>query len=197
MKVKITFFGILMLLTLIVTKSYLSLAALVAAGLHELGHLAVARFCKVPIKELKLDIFGAAITPAGEFASYKKEIAVALGGPFVNLFCFAAFAPAFIDEHEFLSFFLAASAFLGVLNLLPIESFDGGRLIYCLVALFINPHAAEKTLSVLSVFCLFVLWMISVYLMIKLGASLSMFVFSFALMCKFFTNQKSRMSEDN
>ena len=48
MKIKVTFFGILMLLSLIVTKSYLSLAALLAAGLHEIGHLVAARLCNVP-----------------------------------------------------------------------------------------------------------------------------------------------------
>ena len=194
MKIKITFFGILMLLALIVTKSYLSLAALIAAFLHELGHLLFAKTCNVAIKELKLDIFGASITPAEGFSSYKKEIAVALGGPLVNLVGFAVFMPFFDGTFEFFQMFIAASAFLGILNLLPIEGFDGGRIIYCSLALFCDLDTAQTVISAFSAICLFLLWMLSVYFMITSGASLSMFVFSFALLCKFFTNQKSKIA---
>ena len=193
MKIKVTFFGILMLASLIATKSYLSLVALLAALLHEIGHLCVARACNVPIKELRFDIFGASITPKESFSSYKKEIAVALGGPLVNIVCFVILLPFLKAQSEILNLFLATSAFLGLLNLLPIEGFDGGRVIYCTVALVSTAESADKAISFLSVLCLFSLWMLSVYLMIRTGGSISMFVFSFALLCKIFVNQKNKI----
>ena len=112
MKIKISFFGALMIVSLIFTRSYLSLAALLAAFVHEIGHLFVASICGVPIKELKLDIFGASLTPTHAFCSYKKEIAVAIGGPAVNLiFAFLIFA--FCGSRgSFLQLFMLSSFFL-------------------------------------------------------------------------------------
>ena len=93
MKIKITFLGFLMIISLIFTRSYLSLAALLAAFIHEMGHLLAASLCNVPIRELKLDIFGASLTPTHAFRSYKKEMVLAAGGPLVNLiFAFFIFA---------------------------------------------------------------------------------------------------------
>jgi hypothetical protein len=43
LKIKISFFGVLMIAVLIVTRSFLSIAALLAALLHELGHIVAAR----------------------------------------------------------------------------------------------------------------------------------------------------------
>lgn len=192
MKIKISFFGILMIISLIFTRSYLSLAALLAAFTHEMGHLFAASVCGVPIKELKLDIFGAALTPEKAFYSYKKEIAVASGGPLVNLI-FAFFIIVFCKSRgPFLELFLTASLFLGVLNLLPIRDFDGGRILHCSVSSVLSVRIADRICSVASFVVLLALWMLSVYMMLQFGASLSLFVFSFALLCKIFLLNKSQ-----
>jgi len=192
MKIKISFFGILMIISLIFTRSYLSLAALLAAFVHEMGHLFAASLCEVPIKELKLDIFGAALTPEKMFCSYKKEMAVAVGGPLVNLI-FALLIFAFIKERgQFLELFMVASLFLGGLNLLPIHDFDGGRIAYCALSSLFSPRAADMLCSTASFMILLILWMLSVYMMLQFGASLSLFVFSFALLCKLFVSKKNQ-----
>lgn len=191
MKIKISFFGVLMLVSLVLTQSYLSLAALLASFVHELGHLLSASICDVAIKELKLDIFGASLTPTRAFQSYKKEIAVALGGPFVNIF-FGVFILIFgTGRGAFLNMFMTASFFLGVLNLLPICDFDGGRVLNCALCSVSAPQLSEHVCSAASFSVLFVMWMLSVYMLLQFGASLSLFVFSFALLCKMVASKKN------
>lgn len=184
MKIKISFFGVLMIISLIFTRSYLSLAALLAAFVHEMGHLLMASICNVPMKELRLDIFGAALTPEKAFCSYKKEMAVAAGGPAVNL-VFAAFILIFCKSRgQFLELFVVSSLFLGGLNLLPIRDFDGGRIAHCALSSVFSVRLADGICAVTSFVILFFLWLLSVYMMLQFGASLSLFVFSFALLCK-------------
>ena len=192
MKIKISFFGVLMVASLIFTRSYLSLAALLAALTHELGHLLAASICGVKIGELRLDIFGAALTPSRAFCSYKKEMTVALGGPVVNL-SFAFFIFAFCKGRgDFLDLFMVSSFFLGGLNLLPIRDFDGGRIARCALSSLFSIRVADTVCAVFSFVILLALWMISVYMMLQFGASLSLFVFSFALLCKAILLNKSQ-----
>ena len=88
-KITVSFFALIMVLSLILARAYLSLAALLAAALHELGHIGAARACRVRFASLKLNIFGASLSSSGEIPSYRQEIAIAACGPAVNLFCAA------------------------------------------------------------------------------------------------------------
>ena len=191
MKIKVSFFGVLMLLSLIFTHAYLSLAAIIAAFFHELGHFAVAHFCNVSVEELKLDIFGATIKLKKELCSYKKEAVIALGGPAVNVLIFGVLLFFKSSLSGFVGLFAVASLFLGILNLLPIENFDGGRIIYCLLIDKVDFPIAYRISQTLSLICLIFLWMLSVYLILRVSASLSMFVFSFSLLCRTFVKKES------
>lgn len=186
MKLKVSFFFILMLGALIFSHSYLSLSALLAATLHELGHIIAAKICSVPMGELKLGIFGASLKPSFSLSSYPKEIFLAAAGPFVNLLTFLIFSNQMESQNEFVRMFLVSSLFLGVLNLLPIEDLDGGRILKCVLLFKLSPQPAEALCKVLSFLVVFSLWALSVYLLLRLSASLSLFVFSLALFSKIF-----------
>jgi stage IV sporulation protein FB len=185
-KLSISLFGVLMIISLFFTHSYLSLAALAAAFIHELAHIAMARAVGVELSRLRLDIFGASLMMSGEMSSYKKEAAVAIAGPLSNIILFFILLPFSSAENEYLSLFMGASLFLGLLNLLPIKDLDGGRVLFCTLASLFSLNAAQAVLRVLSFLTIFSLWSLSVYLILRLGASLSLFVFSSALFCKTF-----------
>lgn len=191
MKIKISFFCIIMTASLFLTHSYISLASLLAAALHELGHIICAKLCSIPLQELKLGIFGASLTPKGIICSYKKEILLAASGPAFNIFSAIALFLFFNTLGNFGEFFMLSSLFLGFLNLLPIRDFDGGRILHCLICQTLSPRVADAICSRLSFLLIITLWMISVYLLLRLTASLSLFVFSSALFCKIFIPQKN------
>jgi membrane-associated protease RseP (regulator of RpoE activity) len=78
---------------------------------------------------------------------------------------------------------------LGILNLLPIREFDGGRILGALLCRVGSQRAAQKTVNALSFFCVFTLWSFSVYLLLRFAASLSLFVFSISLFFKLFIRE--------
>lgn len=191
MKISLSLSGVVMILALFITHSYISIAALLGALIHEAAHILMAKLCKIDLRELKLGIFGAALTTSDISLSYKKEILIALAGPTANLLSAAILIP-FLSQpsgeaREFLELFVTASIFLGALNLLPIKDFDGGRALFCLISYFGSPKAAERTVTVSSVILIFSLWALSSYLLLKLASSLSLFIFSLSLFCKFFS----------
>ena len=159
LKIKIGFFSLLLFLILVLTRPDYFTALFIAVSIHELGHLVGARLCKIPLKELKLGIFGAGLTPSNSLISYKKEIILCFFGPLANFFtvfiCFVFKIK--ITSPVFYNFLLSSFA-LGTVNLLPIESFDGGRILSALLFLFISQDRARRIVSVISLIFIFSLW---------------------------------------
>ena len=162
---------------------------LLAALLHEVGHLAVAMMMKIPVKCIRIDIFGACIETDSLICSYVKEAILCLSGPAVNLISATIFPNFFPFET---SLFTISSVALAVINLLPIKSFDGGRALSCILLRFLPPDAVSAITNILSFVCIFILWSISVYFIMRVGAYLSLFVFSAALFAKMFLPYDAR-----
>ena len=188
LKIKLSFSGAIMIIALIFTHSYLSLAAILAAFCHELGHIIAAKLQRIPLGELKLGIFGASLTSKPLLCSYKSEIILAAAGPLVNLISAAILLP--FCKNDFCALFVAASLFLGILNLLPIYEFDGGRILYCLLSPHLSLTAVTTVIKTISFILIFTLWSLSVYLLLRLSSSVSLFVFSLSLFSKIFLSQK-------
>lgn len=184
LKIKLSFSGAIMIIALIFTHSYLSLAAILAAFCHELGHIIAAKLQRIPLGELKLGIFGASLTSKPLLCSYKNEIILAAAGPLVNLISAAILLP--FCKNDFCALFVAASLFLGILNLLPIYEFDGGRILFCALSYLHSQELARKIIFALSFILIFALWTLSVYLLLRLSSSLSLFIFSLSLFSKIF-----------
>ena len=170
-----------------------TLVALSAAALHELGHICAAKLTGIHLSSLSLDLLGARLTTERRLSSYKNEIILCAAGPTTNFLCSLAALSVghFISNgqiKEFVNFFAASSAALGILNLLPIKSFDGGRILDCALTRFFGIYVASKIISVLSFLCCFSLWSLSVYLMMRSGSSLSLFVFSISLFSRIFVS---------
>ncbi|MBR6681061.1 MAG: site-2 protease family protein [Clostridia bacterium] len=189
LKIKTGFFSLLLSLTLILTKPNYFPALFLSVFIHELGHLLGAKLCRVTIKELKLGIFGAGLSPKDALISYKKEIVLCLLGPLANFLSILAahmIIPRSLLDNEFFSNFLMSSLALGVLNLLPVESFDGGRIFLSLLSLRLSPKLSGAIMSTISFIIIFTLWCLSVYLLLRISSSLSLFVFSSYLFAKIF-----------
>lgn len=190
MKIKIGFFTVLLALTLLLDRSLLSLSAFAAAATHELGHIAMASLCGIRLQECRIGLYGAGIVPDGHLYSYGQEILLCLAGPLVNLFL-GSIGLNLIGKYpsKWLTDFVFASLTLGLLNLLPIKDFDGGRILNALLCRLLSPRFAHRVLSLLSFFCIFCLWSLSVYLLLRSAASLSLFVFSISLFFRIFLSE--------
>lgn len=159
-----------------------ALTVAAAALLHELGHVAAAWGWGIPVKALRLDLFGARMELCG-LVPYRAELAVAAGGPLVSLLAASLALPlGRIWEGAYL--FAAVSLGLGALNLLPVKGMDGGRMLFCLLAMLFGERAADVTLRAATGLALGGLWLLSVYALLRVGEALTLFAFALCLLLR-------------
>jgi Zn-dependent protease len=72
---------------------------------------------------------------------------------------------------------LRFSLFLGILNLIPLASFDGSRIATALLSLLFGEEAARAVSAVLSYTFLFLAWVVSVYVLFYSGANFALLLF--------------------
>ncbi len=145
-----------------------------AVFLHEMGHLFAASICGARIRLLTLDVTGAKMTLCGKLLSYKEEMLIAAAGPCVNLISSGLIFPYFGD-------FASFSMMLGILNLFPILSFDGYRILFSLIALCSGSEKANSVMKILSFCAVIFLWLLSVYLLLRFSAGFSAFILACSL----------------
>ena len=176
-----------------------------SAILHELGHLVAAWRLRLGIREVRLDFSGIRISINEELSSYKSEMVLALAGPLVNLasvvICLVFlrsrgisaealegciegfFKEGSITLNGAIGFFGICSLLQGTVNLLPVKTFDGGRVLYCSISSICSERVAERALDISSSFSAFVLWTVALYLMLKISSGLGIFVFAICIFC--------------
>ncbi len=155
-----------------------------AVLIHEFGHILAARVLKIQIKCIRLDIFGAIMETDSILCSYKKEAILCLAGPLANIA-----SVIFIRSLNLpvdLNLFTLASFAFAIINLLPAKCFDGGRALSCILLWRMSHPKASYFIEILSFICVFLLWTISVYFLMRTGSYLSLFIFSGSLFAKLF-----------
>ena len=135
-------FWLLILLVAIVSPLTIVLSILLAAALHECGHLLALRAFHVPIEGLRLSAFGAVLHARGaQRLSYGRELVVTLAGCGMNLVCgvlTAWFSLHYVWVEGFV--FAGAHILLCAFNLLPIPPLDGSKVLFA----FLPDSAYEK-----------------------------------------------------
>ena len=178
------------LVLLLVEEWEICLLTLLAAFLHECGHMLAARLLDIPLRDLHMDFLGARLEVRGRMLSFSEEWLLAAAGPFVSLL-FAALAATLWYISGYAAVFSCASLVLGLLNLLPIQGFDGGRMIETTLSFFCGVRVSRAMMRVLSFFFLFLLWASAVYFLLRAGDGLSLLFFSMALFLRFFDSSEA------
>ena len=184
--------AILFMGLLILTDPHMILPCLIAAAFHECGHLLFAYVLKIPIREMKVDLFGAHLSLSSAMISYRSEFFLCAAGPLFSFLLSKGIRQVMliggtsipIAVGSFLLGVEESSRFLGILNLIPVNGFDGSRMLCAFLASIFSPHIAECTVRLLTGIFLILLWGISVYLLLLTESGLILFVFSFAMFCK-------------
>ena len=178
-----------------------------AAFIHECGHLCAAKLLKIPIKEIRLDFSGVRICTDSGVTSYKNELLLAASGPLANIVCIGVsflilsqsevsftcimnYSESFLNGADrsgvgAFGFFIVSSFLHAFVNLLPINTLDGGRILYCSAASIFNEKIAERIVEILSALFALLLWIVALYLLLKVASGLGVFVFA---TCIFFSS---------
>ncbi len=120
---------------------------LLAALLHECGHLLACYLFQVPVWRFRLTCCGGELVPARHLAG-REECVIALSGPAINLLLAFALIP--LVQGEAGAIFLGVNLMLGLFNLLPMLPLDGGRVLHGVLVLFCPEGLANRLLSGLS-----------------------------------------------
>lgn len=132
-------FGFFLLLSifLLLDKSGIGLLCIAAALLHELGHLVALGLLRVRLLRVCLSPFGVRIERE-ESCSLRTELAINLAGPAVNLMLASG------------SYLMGSTAFsavnlaLGLFELCPLPSLDGGQAMFCLLQMVLPLQKAQR-----------------------------------------------------
>ena len=172
-------------LMILTDRTGIGLITVLAALLHEVGHLFAARLLGIRAESMRLGFLGMRIDVGERLLSYSEEWLLCAAGPLVSLVLSAVAAPLW-GVWASARLFSCASLVLGILNLLPIRSFDGGRMLECFLSSVIGPRATQRVMTVCSFLFLFLLWATAVYFLLRVGDGLSLFCFSLSLFFRFF-----------
>lgn len=186
---------IYLLFMLFCDKSGLAAMSLLAAALHEIGHLVAARVMHIPIGAMRFDLLGARIDVKGRILSYGEEWLLCMSGPLSSL-VFSLIGSFFWSHTKLAIAFSCASLLLGLLNLLPIQTFDGGRMLECALLSFTTPQKTGSILRGCTFLFLWLLWAFSAYLMIKIADGISLFFFTLTLLARFFEGRTRKKKNE-
>ena len=154
-------FFLLVLLAAVISPVEIVVSVLLAAVLHECGHLLALRAFHVPIEGLRLSALGAVLYARGAW----RELIVTFAGCGMNLVCgfvTAAFALRISWVEGFV--FAGAHILLAVFNLLPIPPLDGSRALYLFVTFLFGPAAGDAAAAAAGLVCALALVGAGVYI---------------------------------
>ena len=119
-------------------------AFLLAATIHELGHLLVLHFMGTAPERLTLSACGAELTVRSGL-SFRRELLLCLAGPAANLL--TGMGLSALGRWPLL---LGASLLLCAFNLLPLRPLDGGNALFAFLSLVCAPDRAEQLTALFS-----------------------------------------------
>ncbi len=147
--------------------------ALLACGLHELGHLAAIYGLGGRMAGLHLTVSGAEIVPERDtLFSYGEELLMIAAGPACSLLAAALtgwLASGGTSEALFL--FAGLNLAIGVFNLLPLCPLDGGRLLNLLLTRLLDPIRGERVCQLLTAMLGMGLLGLGLLLMVRTGGN--------------------------
>ena len=165
---------------------------LLAATLHESGHLLTMHCLHCRPAKFTLSPAGAKIETDAPLLSYRREILLFLSGPFANLLgCVGAFFWIRMHLSEPALYFFFCNFLLALLNLIPIRGLDGERSLSAFLSLFWEPGTVFWFSFWVSRFFLLFLWGLGVFLFMKIKNS-SLLLLTVSLLLEEISGQRKK-----
>ena len=142
------------------------LACFAAALLHEAGHILMIRLCGVRLSGLRLRLFDVLIE-ADEPPTFRADVLITLGGAAMNLIRGAALCPFSLRWG-------VPHLVLGLFNLLPVMSLDGGHLLSICLLRRVSVRAADIAVRVTTVVFILPLMTAGLYMLLSSGYNYSL-----------------------
>ena len=127
LKIELSFYFLLIIsFILAADQSKIAKYFVLSILIHELGHLIFILYYKIKIEKISFKVYGINIEIENErYLQNYKEVILLLGGSLAN-FLSAAVIYLFLSD---LNIFIMTNLILGIFNLFPVDSLDGGKII--------------------------------------------------------------------
>lgn len=174
-------FAALIALLLCTDRTGLALPTLFAVIMHELGHLFAMWILDCAPKSVKLIPAGVQIT-RGVSDRYKKDVAVALVGPIVNLVLFATLYVNYLCFRNHITLIYALiNLIIGIFNLLPVTGLDGGTVLTSVIASKTDINKAVLILRIITAVLCMAVFILAVTLTLRGKINVSMYIMAIYL----------------
>ena len=139
-----------------------------AIAVHEGGHLLMMLKCGYFPKRIKILPFSIAITDMHrQERSARENLLIIFFGPFANFICFLPSFLLYLIGAEGALPFAAANCSVGLFNLLPVMSLDGGQLAYLMLCKWLSADRAERAVDALTFVFIFPLAALGFWLTLR------------------------------
>ena len=119
-----------------------------AVIVHESGHLLVMLRLGYFPKRIKISLFEIDIRDEGrQQRSARENLLIIFFGPAANFICFLPAFLLYLNGAEYCLPFAAANLSVGLFNLLPVMTLDGGQLLYLILCRHMLPERAERIVT--------------------------------------------------
>lgn len=153
--------------------------------LHESGHILAMLIYKSKVTYIKISPFDLKIITGERTVSVlHKEVLITLAGPAANLLMFLIFI-------NINSTFAQINMALGLFNLIPCASLDGGQIIYLLLSERITAKTCENIVFVLSLITLIPVFVFGILMLLQSKYNFSLlFIGMYLLLALFLKKSK-------
>ncbi len=159
---------------LLIDKSGLLIPMIIAITLHETAHLACMYVLGCAPKEIRLIPGGIEIIRSFCLKKY-YEILISISGPFINIFLFLIFSNFNLE-------FSVINLCIGVFNLMPLKSLDGGEILLIILRNKIGEEKAKKFLELLNFLMGVIGIVFGIFLFLNKTPNVSLIIFSIYLL---------------
>lgn len=164
---------------------YIALITLICAVLHELAHIAATIILTDGFK-FSGAVSGFRLKPEGHL-SYKKEALIAAAGPAANFAVFLSTLPH-LASGGYIAQLGIISLLTGISNLLPIEGYDGYRVVECIALYFGFGEWFFKAFKAVSFILISSMTFLSLYFMKRLDGGYWIFFVFISILIKSIKN---------
>lgn len=149
---------------------------IVVSMLHEIGHIISMLVCKRNISFVKVNAFSVDIVQQDSFLPYSKELFILISGPILNIIFYVIFQAIYsIIRIEILESFAVQNLLIGIMNLLPVSSLDGGQILSIILKKFFDDEKSYRISCLISVMFIIPLISLGFYLFLK-SFNISIFI---------------------
>lgn len=132
------------------------LYCLFAIIIHESGHIILMCIFGYAPEKIKISLFEISISDRKrQERSFIQNFLIIFFGPFSNFICFILFYLLYLIGNDFFLYAAAANLSVGLFNILPVMSLDGGQLLYLVLCRFFSESISQRVVNVITFIIIF------------------------------------------